>query len=99
MGPPMIGHGVGESRLPAVGVEQVLGDREEECPLVGEDAEQGAFGDAGRFGDLAGRCGRSVLDEQGHDRLDDRLAAVFRRKRGGSLSFRWRLHRRAMIAE
>ncbi len=46
--------------------------------LVGEHAEDGALGDPGCLGNLAGRDAAAVLDEERGDRLDYRLAAIVR---------------------
>ena len=35
------------------GIERGVDDRDDDLVLVGEDAKDGALGDAGRFGDLA----------------------------------------------
>ena len=48
----------------------------EELVLVGEDPEDGAFGDAGCVGDLLGGDRFAVLGEQRADRFDDRRSPL-----------------------
>ena len=59
--------------------------------LVGEDAEDRAFGDAGGLGDLAGGHVRAVGHEQGNGGGDDRGPPLVGRQGGGPLARRVRL--------
>ncbi len=65
-------------------IEDLLDRRGDEGVFVAEGAEQGAFGDAGRFGDLTGRHVASVLAQERHGREQDRFAPVLRSERPGS---------------
>ena len=84
----------------AVGVGGVVDDGRDELVLVGEDAEDGALGDARGLGDLAGRDHLAVLEEQRQHGLDDhRPPLVGRQRLGPASAWRRRRHRRPAYSE
>ena len=71
----------GQRGVDGLGVEGGFDDRRDEALLVGEDPEDRALGDPGRFGDLAGRDGRAVHQQQRQRRGDDLGSAFGGRQR------------------
>ena len=66
------------------GVEGRLDDGLDQRLLVRKDPEDGAFGDAGGLGDLAGGDRRAVGEDQRERRRDDLGPALGGGQRGGS---------------
>ena len=79
-----IGGDVGERGFERRGVEGGLDDGGDDLVLVGEDAEDRAFGDAGRLRDLAARHPVAVLEQQRHAAA----TIVDRRSSGGRAAAR-----------
>ncbi len=71
----------GQRGVDRLGVEGGFDHRRDEALLVGEDPEDRALGDPGRFGDLAGRDGRAVHQQQRQRRGDDLGSAFGGRQR------------------
>ena len=65
------------------GVERRVDRRLDQRVLVGEDAEDGALGDAGRLGDLPGGHLRAVLREQRQGGRDQGGPPLLGRQRAG----------------
>ena len=65
-------------------VDGLLDRRQHQAPLVREDPEDRALGDAGGPGELAGADVPALLDEERHEHVEDRLAAVLGGHGGGA---------------
>ena len=73
----------GQRRLGRRGVEGGLDGGVDQRLLVGEDPEDGALGDAGGLGDLAGGDVDALGQQEGHGGGDDGGPSLVGRHRGG----------------
>lgn len=65
-----------DRRDQGLGIDDVLDQRAHQLVLVGEDAEEGALGEACGFGDLARGDGGTPVEDEGDRRLQDVLTAL-----------------------